>query len=603
MIVQSIPNMDFYMERFVHRHVTTTAPSRMVIGNTGGDIDSVSCAIAVADFMNLVDYVHGEKVIPFVPVVNFPSNGLEIRQDVKWWLDMNKDITYPMDDKMMRKPAFLFFDDFKSSFRNSVADFDEPSLNYKTKEGAEKFYDIVLVDHNELDARQTYLNNLIVKVIDHHNTAQEFDSPEKIRFFSSESYTASASSIALLELEKQLVKLNKYTTTYEKVTNLPIDWERKVKDRIKNIVKLLVGPFLIDNYENYMRVDGIKFNISKLLMNKDEVECKSLPDRLKDDDERLKIYKAFDADVRETDKKNQIFHSESDHTIGGRSLDLKALKFIETILSCEDRKQMRDWAVELMKKKNDVEFLLTQGLKSFRNLLGYDEKVFRYNNLIVPFPQLGFNVEQLNKLLPTDSNPINDLSDQFSPYLNERKASFAIFGFGSGSDWGTAMIKHPDFETMLSAFDSIKADDSMNPYVCFAYGNAIFELARKRFFPLKNEFDESIKVGEIKKVDFTGTQYENRNVQLQLLRSESNGFIAKELSGEGLEKFSRKEAVTFWKEFIENVAGKETNIITLRERCQTYIKANGVMALPSFLEEEDNSDSKYINTFLGRIRF
>lgn len=109
-----------------------TSPIHVVVGNEAADLDSISCAIALA-------YLR-QKTSPFqsVPIANIPRSELTLRRDVL--------LAFSLADI---SPADVLFID-------------------ELPDGLQSAAEITLVDHNALTRHQKDAASLVVRVIDHH---------------------------------------------------------------------------------------------------------------------------------------------------------------------------------------------------------------------------------------------------------------------------------------------------------------------------------------------------------------------------------------------------------------------------------------------------
>eukprot|EP00300_Choanocystis_sp_HF-7_P027982 c33312_g1_i1.p1 GENE.c33312_g1_i1~~c33312_g1_i1.p1 ORF type:complete len:405 (+),score=64.63 c33312_g1_i1:36-1250(+) len=122
-----------------------------VLGNEGGDLDSIVSSIAYAHVLT-VAYPHTDQV--FVPLAQFPRNDFRLRKDAVWLFKLCE---FDMDDKLAPKDMVFW---------------DEIDLDSSHAES-----NLILVDHNQLShavTRCTKWRGKVVGILDHHTDLGSF---------------------------------------------------------------------------------------------------------------------------------------------------------------------------------------------------------------------------------------------------------------------------------------------------------------------------------------------------------------------------------------------------------------------------------------------
>jgi exopolyphosphatase len=117
--------------------VSRRSPVTMVLGNEGGDMDSVVGAIFLAYYLN---HQHASSSSQYVPVMNFPRDDMALRGDIV---------------EVLRRF------DVDVSLLTHVGDDSWPSLSAGSTP-------TVLVDHNKLCPAMQQLQAHVVGIVDHH---------------------------------------------------------------------------------------------------------------------------------------------------------------------------------------------------------------------------------------------------------------------------------------------------------------------------------------------------------------------------------------------------------------------------------------------------
>lgn len=612
--------IDIHSHSFTETLTSLDAPMNFVIGNTGGDADSVTCALAASIILNC-----GKSENLYTPVLNFGTDGLEVRQDVDWWLKTGIHTVWEKDsftqgksgeDIKFKIPTYLSYNSFKEDLKARLSEYDTIKMDYKTKSSEKNNFNIVLVDHNELDARQTFFNQAVREVFDHHNHAQIFVDHQQIEYHNSESFTSSASSVIAHEIHKRIAKLNNGGSTY----NL----------QEKQAMLLMWAPYLIDSAENPFNESAftdifMKEDFNCGVLTGDHANDWKLEHRMLLDATLSALVHRLEEDVA-TEKRSNDFNA-ADFKDGyltspsGRFVDLEFYKMSETMFNCEQMKMMRGILRKLQVLKNGGgdKKLIDFAKKDLRSVLEYDEKVYRYHEVVIPITQTTFGSADIMSLFGTQGEsvvgqtvtvPVDESRrDVIKNYLNDRKAGFFIMGAGSIGNFLNIIVKHPDSHTIIQGYMSERATPSprfsSNDFACQAYGLKVYQIVYDR-----------MTTGSGNVMDFTGTRFAGltgkNKVILKPFSYAQNGGFFQVTQG----KYSRKQAASFWYDlmnYLDGEMGKERTtsdgastfeglkLFSVHDDCVASLRSRGTAGLPSFVGSEESYTE--IDSFMGTLRF
>ena len=143
---------ELVQQKFAHSNTNGTEAANtavtVVLGNTGGDMDSCVSAIYLGLLLQMTSSC--KEMVQVVPVMNFPKEDLVLRGDIVLLMRQIGVDT----DALVHYPTHVNLDPVENSKFASVL--SDPTFK------------VALVDHNKLDRTQEHLADRVTAIIDHH---------------------------------------------------------------------------------------------------------------------------------------------------------------------------------------------------------------------------------------------------------------------------------------------------------------------------------------------------------------------------------------------------------------------------------------------------